>query len=188
MKIYLKFDSVIACKKIIQEQFEKLNLQYEYIGFAEIEIDDSVSSNVLNKINNSLYDYGIEIVENQKNILVQRIKDTIIEMVYMEDKLSGSNSSYISDKLKLSYGHLANVFIEVTYSSIQNFIIFQKMERAKHLISTTQLTFTEISYMLNYSSVAHFSSQFKTVTGIMPSTFQRILKRRQEEIVENSNI
>jgi len=103
MKLYLKFDSGIACKKIIQEQLEKLNMQHVYLGFAEIEIDDAVSGSGLNEISASLCDYGIEIVENQKSILVQRIKDTITEMVNMEEKLLTSNSAYISDTLKLRY-------------------------------------------------------------------------------------
>ena len=184
MKLYLKFDSNIACKKIIQEQLEKLNLQYVYIGFAELEIDDAISGSRLNELNATLCDYGIEIVENQKSILVQRIKDTITEMVYMEDKLPTSNSAYISDKLKQRYNYLASVFSEITYSSIENFIILQKTERAKQLISTNQLSFTEIAYRLNYSSVAHFSNQFKGSTGITPSTFQRILNRR----LENSKV
>ena len=180
MRIYLKFDASIACKKIMQEQLEKLNLQYAYIGFAEIEIADAVSGIRLHEINATLCDYGIEIVENQKSILVQRIKDIITEMVYMEDKPSTSNSAYISDKLKQRYNYLASVFSEVTYSSIENFVILQKTERAKQLISTNQLTLTEIAYRLNYSSVAHLSSQFKGATGITPSTFQRILNRRYE--------
>ena len=180
MKLYLKFDSSIACKKLIQEQLSKLNMQYSYTGFAEIEIDDAVSSNGLSEINATLCDYGMEIIEDQKSILVQRIKDTIIEMVYMEEKPLTSNSTYISDKLKQRYTYLASVFAEFTFTTIENFIILQKMERAKQLISTNQITFTEISYMLNYSSVAHFSSQFKGVTGITPSTFQRIINRRQQ--------
>jgi len=103
MKLYMKFDSGIACKKIIQEQLEKLNMPHVYIGFAEIKIDEAISSNSLNKVNVSLFDYGIEIVENQKSILVQKIKDTITEMVNMEEKLLTSNSAYISDTLKLRY-------------------------------------------------------------------------------------
>lgn len=180
MNLYLKFDSGIACKKIIQEQMDKLNMQYTYIGFAEIEIDDAITIARLNEINTSLCNYGIEIVENKKNILVQKIKDTIIEMVYMDDKLPTSNSSYISDKLKQRYSYISSVFSEVTYTSIENFIILQKIERAKQLISANQVTFTEIAYMLNYSSIAHFSTQFKGVTGITPSTFQRILNKRRK--------
>lgn len=178
MKLYLKFDAGTTCKKIVQEQISKLNIPFEYIGFAEIEIDDAVSRNELDEINACLSEYGIEIIDNQKNILVQRIKDTIIEMVYMEDKLPTSNSVYISDKLKQRYNLLAAIFSEVTYTSIENFIILQKIERAKQLVSTNELTFTEIAFMLNYSSVAHFSSQFKGITGITPTTFQRILNRR----------
>ena len=180
MKLYMKFDSGTACKKIIQEQLGKLNLQYVYLGFAEIEIADAVSGSRLSEINATLGDYGIEIVENQKSILVQKIKDTITEMVYMEDKPLTSNSAYIADKLNRRYSYLAGVFLEVTYSSIENFTILQKTERAKQLISANQLTFTEIAYLLNYSSVAHLSTQFKGATGITPSTFQRILNRRHE--------
>jgi AraC-like DNA-binding protein len=178
MKLYLKFDSGIGCKKIVQEQLEKLNIQFAYIGFAEIEIDDAVSSKGLNDINTALCDYGIEIVENQKSILVQKIKDTITEMVYLDDRLPTSNSNYLSDKLKQRYSYLASIFSEVTYTSIEHYIILQKTERAKQLINTNHLTFTEIAFMLNYSSVAHFSSQFKGATGITPSSFQRILNRR----------
>jgi AraC-like DNA-binding protein len=180
MKLYMKFNSSIACKKIIEEQLEKLNIHFEYKGFAEIEVDDAVSRRGLSEINASLCDYGIEIIENQKSILVQRIKDTITEMVYMEEKPPISNSAYISDKLKERYNYLASVFSEVTHTSIENFIILQKTERAKQLIKTNQLSFTEIAYMLNYSSVAHFSTQFKGTIGITPSTFQRILNRRHE--------
>lgn len=176
----MKFDSGIAFKKIVHEQLSKLNIRFEYIGFAEIEIDNAISNKGLEEINASLTGYGIEIVDNQKSILVQKIKDTIIEMVYMEDKLPTSNSVYISDKLKQRYNYLTSIFAEVTYTSIENFIILQKTERAKQLISTNELTYNEIAYMLNYSSAAHFSTQFKATTGITPSTFQRILNRRME--------
>lgn len=180
MKLYFKFDASIACKEIIQEQLKQLNIHYAYLGFAEIEVDDAVSSNNLYEINRALYKYGIEIIDDQKSILVQKIKDTITELVYMEEKPLTSNSVYISDKLKQRYNYLASIFSEVTYTSIENFIILQKTERAKHLINTNELTFTEIAYMLNYSSVAHFCSQFKRATGITPSTFQRILNKRNE--------
>lgn len=180
MKLYLKFDSGIAFKKIIQEQLEKMNMQFAYLGFAEIEVDDSVSGSGLKEITAVLSEYGIELVENQKSILVQKIKDTITEMVFMETKPPTSNSEYISDKLKQRYSYLTSIFTEVTYTSIENFIILQKTERAKQLISTNHLSLTEIAYRLNYSSVAHLSNQFKAVTGITPSNFQRILNRRNE--------
>jgi AraC-like DNA-binding protein len=185
MKLYLKFDTNIAFKKIIEEQLDKLQLKYAYMGFAEIEIDDSISGADMAKLDTCLNNYGIQIVETQKSVLVQKIKDTIIEMVYSEDKIQTSNSAYLCEKLKLRYGYLSSVFSEITYTSIENFILLQKMERAKQLISTNELTFTEIAYTLNYSSLGHFSNQFKSITGITPSAFQRIILKRREN---NNNL
>ncbi len=182
MRLYLKFDSNIALKKIIQEQLSKLQVKHEYLGFAEIEIEDTISGAGFSELHESLGKYGIEIIENQKSILVQKIKDIIIEMVYMEGKLPGSNSAYISDRLKQRYDYLSSVFSEVTYTSIENFILLQKTERAKQLIITNELTFSEIAYMLNYSSAAFFSSQFKSITGITPTAFQRIIMARRKNL------
>jgi AraC-like DNA-binding protein len=185
MKLYLKFDTNIALKKIIQEQLDKLQMKFNYLGFAEIELDDTISSVQMKNLDACLNIYGIQIVENQKSVLVQKIKDTIIEMVYKEEKLPTSNSAYLSDKLKQRYGYLSSVFTEITYTSIENFILLQKAERAKQLISTNEFTFTEIAYTLNYSSVAHFSNQFKSITGIAPSTFQRIILKRRENSINS---
>jgi AraC-like DNA-binding protein len=180
MNLYLKFDTNTILKKIIREQADKLGIRYEYKGFAEIETEDTVSGKGIDELNTALLDYGIEIIENQKSILVQKIKDTIIEMVYREDKLPTSNSAYISEKLKQRYEYISSVFSEVTFTSIENFILLQKIERAKQLIITNELTFSEIAYRLNYSSAAHFSNQFRNVTGITPSAFQRIINKRRE--------
>jgi AraC-like DNA-binding protein len=180
MKIYLKFDSSRAFKKIIREQLDKLRINFIHTGINELEFDDSLSGESINQIANILHEYGIEIIETQKSILVQKIKDTIIEMVNKDEKLTVSNSTYLSDKLKLRYGYLSTLFTEVTYTSIENYILIQKAERAKQLISTNEYTFTEIAYMLNYSSVAYFSNQFKSITGITPSVFQRIINKKRE--------
>jgi AraC-like DNA-binding protein len=180
MKLYFKFHPGIAFKKIIQEQLEKLNMHYVFLGLSEIEVDESVLDSGLNDISTVLGEYGIELIENHKSILVQKIKDTITEMVFLEEKPPVSNSEYISDKLKKNYVYLTSIFTEVTYTTIENYIILQKTERAKQLIRANDLSMTDIAYVLNYSSVAHLSNQFKRVTGITPSTFQRILKRRQK--------
>ena len=164
----------------MQEQLERLSIKYELLEFGEIEISDSVSDESFTELQNSLERYGIEIINNQKSQLVQRIKDTIIEMIYEKDKLPTSTiSNYLADKLNLSYGYIANVFSEYTYTSIENFIIIQKIERAKKLIVEDGLTLTEVSYKLNYSSVAYLSAQFKKVTGLTPSMFKRIVDRRR---------
>lgn len=180
MKLYLKYDINVVCKKVLQEQLEKMEVPYTIVGFGEAEIEESLSSTQTKLLKSNLKNYGIEIVETQKSILIQKIKDAIIEMVYMEEKLPVSKiSAYLAKKLNHSYGYLSNVFSDVTYTSIENFIILQKIELAKHLILTNELNFTEIAWRLNYSSVAHFSTQFKNATGLTPSAFQRIMQKRR---------
>ena len=181
MKLYVKYDINLACRVILQDQLQALEIKYEMLEFGEIDINESVSDEQFNQLQSNLSRYGIEIINNQKSQLVQRIKDTIIEMIYEKDKLPTSTiSNYLADKLNLSYGYIANVFSEYTYTSIENFIIIQKIERAKKLIIEEGLTLTEVSYKLNYSSVAYLSAQFKKVTGLTPSSFKRIVDRRSE--------
>jgi len=186
MKLYIKFDINTAYKKILAEQLEKENIAYSSANFGEVELSETLSGNQLKHLIANLSNYGIEIIESPKSILVQKIKDAIIEMIYMEEKLPNTTiSNFLSEKLKYSYGYLSNVFVEMTYTSIENFIIFQKTNRAKELITTNEFTITEIAYRLNYSSIAHFCNQFKNETGITPTTFQRIInKRRNSEDVE----
>ncbi|OYQ50023.1 helix-turn-helix domain-containing protein [Flavobacterium aurantiibacter] len=181
MKVYVKFDINALCRKILQEQLDASGINYRIIAFGEIEILDKLSAEKQRKLEEHLGEYGIQIVENQKNILVQKIKDAIVEMVNQEENQPSLKSSvYLAEKLNHSYNYISNLFSEVTYSSIESFIILQKIERAKQLILMNELTFTEISYKLNYCNVAHFSTQFKNTTGITPSAFQRIIKKRRE--------
>jgi AraC-like DNA-binding protein len=193
MNLYIKYDIPATCKKVLQDILDNHNLDYSLKSFWEVELKETLSESELNELSSGLNNYGIQIVESHKSILVQKIKDAIIEMVYMDDKLpSSKTSSYLADKLKHRYGYISNLFSEVTYTSIENFIILQKIERAKHLLITNELTITEIAWKLNYSSVAHLSNQFKNVTGLTPSMFQRIINRRrtaraEEEMFSGTN-
>lgn len=185
MKAYLKFDYTILTKKVVEEKLAAFNLKFSVISFGEIELQDTISNEKLDQIITVLSEYGIEIIENQKSILIQKIKDTITEMVNSEEPLSVKSSVYLTEKLNHSYGYLSNLFSEVTYTSIENFIMIQKIELAKNLILNNQLTLTEIAYKLNYSSVAHLSTQFKKITGITPSAFQRIITKRRVQSLKN---
>jgi AraC-like DNA-binding protein len=179
MKAFLKFDNILLTRKLIEEKLAKLDLNFSVVAFGEIEFHDTISDEKLEEITLILREYGIEVIESQKSILVQKIKDTITEMVTSEEPLNIKSSVYLSEKLNHSYGYLSNLFSDVTYTSIENFIIIQKIELAKQLIINNQLTLTEIAYKLNYSSVAHLSSQFKNNTGITPTAFQRIIAKRR---------
>ncbi len=180
MRIYLKFDQAIAFKKLVSDLMKNSGVKYELIGNNELSLQRKLSNDDYNKLCAVFAEYGIEFVENQKNTLVQKIKDAITEMIYSDNGPPASKVSvYLAEKLGHSYGYLANVFSEVTYSSIENFIILQKIERVKELLMIDQLTLTEISFKLHYSSVAHLSGQFKKTTGLTPSAFQKIIRLRR---------
>ncbi|MWB95539.1 helix-turn-helix domain-containing protein [Flavobacterium sp. GA093] len=180
MKLFIKFDINTICSLYLKQKLEEEKINFTTLGFGEIELNENLSTEALDKLKNNLSPYGFEVVENQKSVLVQKIKDAIIELVYMEDSNNYKSSVFLAEKLNHSYGYLSNVFSEVTYSSIENFIILQKIERAKQLMLVNEMSLTEIAFLLNYSSVAHLSTQFKNTTGITPSAFQRIIKKRRE--------
>lgn len=185
MKLFLKFDINNLCNTILKEQLDKFELKYDILGFGEINIKSTITDQNLIELNEAFSHYGIQVVENQKSIIVQKIKDTIVEMVYSENGLNNLKSSvYLSEKLNQSYGYISNLFSDVTYTSVENYIIIQKIERVKQLILINELTLTEIAYKLNYSSVAHLSTQFKNITGITPSAFQRIIIKRRNNSLE----
>lgn len=180
MKVFIKFDFTQFCSRILDEKLNELNIKYRMLNFGEIEFLESVPADKLKAFDVILKEYGIEKIENQKVILVQKIKDTLIDMVLNANEGQNVKSSvYLSDKLGHSYGYLSNLFSEVTYTSIENFIILQRIEYAKSLITNTDLSLTEIAFKLQYSSVAHLSTQFKNTTGITPTTFQRIIAKRR---------
>lgn len=181
MNINIKYDVSFICKAVLLEQLESLGIDYEVIGLNDVEFKQQLTSEQLNTLESKFRKYGIEIIQNQKSALVQRIKDIIIEMIWQDADLPNiTTSAYLVKKLNHTYGYLSSLFSEITYSSIENYIILQKIERAKQLIISNNYTLTEIAHQLNYSSVAHLSTQFKKTTGLTPSSFQRIIKLRRE--------
>ena len=187
MKVYLKFDYAHLTKKIVQEKLLELGYKFNIIGFGEFSFLEKIPAEKIKEITALFNEYGIQIVESPKSILVQKIKDTIVEMVNTDKPFNIKSSIYIAEKLNLSYPYLSNVFSEVTYTSIENFIIIQKIELAKQLMINTAYNLTEISIQLNYSSVAHLSTQFKHMTGMTPSAFQKIIVKRRELSNKNNN-
>lgn len=179
MKLNIKYDINLAAKVILQEKLEEFEIPYQVNGLGEIYLDGAIDTEVIKKLAPALKKYGIEIIDHPKNALVQKIKEVIIDLVYSDAKLPDSKiSAYIADKMNLSYSYLAKIFAEVTYTSIENFMIIQRIERVKKLIIDEKLTCTEVAWKMNYSSVAHLSNQFKKTTGLSPTVFQRIIERR----------
>lgn len=182
MKLLLKFDFTKVCNAVLKAKLQQHQLDYQQTAFGEIEIFDKISNGQLEAFQKDLNDYGIEIVEDPKKIVVQKIKDVIVDMVFNEKDVNVKTSVFLAEQLNQSYNYLSNLFSEVTFTSIENFIILQKIEYTKMLLTNEELSLTEIAYKLNYSSVAHLSKQFKNTTGITPSAFQRIITKRKEKI------
>ncbi|WP_027386657.1 helix-turn-helix domain-containing protein [Chryseobacterium gregarium] len=179
MKMYVRFDFNTLYKKILNEKLKEHGLKYRLLNFGEVEFYDSFTSEQQTAIKNSLEEYGIEIIEGQKTALVQKIKDAIAGLIFSDEILSVKASVYISERLNHSYGYLSNLFSEIEFTSIENFIILQKIEYAKELMISKQHSLTEIAEKLQYSSVAHLSTQFKNTTGITPSYFQKIIAKKR---------
>ena len=183
MKLYVKYNIPLLCKSIVEEQCNKLGINYTMHNYTELDLTQKMANSELQVLIAALKKYGIEIVESEKSILIQKIKDLITELIYSDKDLpSTKTSNYLAKKLNVSYAHLSNLFSEVTFTTLENYIILQKIERVKHLISTESFTFNEIAWKLNYSSLAHLSTQFKNKTGLTLSAFKRIISKRKETI------
>ncbi len=190
MTIYVKYDFNVTCEIIIKEQLDLYGVDYELHGIGEIEIKKPLTADQQMLVVAALNKYGIEILDDQKLALVHRIKHAVDDMLLDEQSQLQKISAYLSEKLNYSYAHLSTHFSEATHSSIENYLILRKVDHVKELISNSDLTLTEIAHRLNYSSVAHLSGQFKKTTGITPTAFQTILKKRriQKELVRNTPI
>jgi YesN/AraC family two-component response regulator len=161
------------CKMVVQLELLKLGLNCTVVELGRVQTVEPISDEQLININIALLQCGLELMGNKKSILIEKIKNVITEMVYYSDyQLKTNFSDYLSKKLNFDYTYLANIFSEEQGSTIEHFIILNKIQRIKELIGYNELNLTEISWKLHYSSVAHLSAQFKKVTGVTPSYFK----------------
>jgi len=163
----------IRCKMVVKEELKKLGFHFTSVELGEIEVVETLSAEQHQQIKSALLKSGLELMDDKKSILIQKIKNVIIELVHFsEEPLTINFSDYLSEELNLNYTYMANVFSAEQGNTIEHFIIFNKIKRAKELIGNDELNLTQISLALNYSSVAHLSNQFKKVTGITPSRYK----------------
>jgi len=165
---------------MVKDELKKLGLHYIVVELGTIEIMEELSDDMREELRKNLAHSGLELLDDKKSILIEKIKNLIIEMIHYSDNLPEVNySTYISDKLDYDYTYLANVFSEIQGTTIQQYIIVNKIERVKELLLYGELNLTEISYKLNYSSVAHLSNQFKKVTGLTPTYFKKMKDKKR---------
>lgn len=180
MKLYIKYMVSLRCKLIVKDQLEKHGLHPVVIELGQVETHEDITSKQRAQLKEDLSKYGLELIEDKKSILIDKIKTLIIEMVHYSEELPKTNySDFLSEKLKYDYTYLSNVFSEVKGITIQHFIIVHKIERVKELLLYDELNLSEISYKLHYSSAAHLSNQFKKVTGLTPSYYKKLRQKRK---------
>ncbi|HMH22852.1 MAG TPA: helix-turn-helix domain-containing protein [Puia sp.] len=179
MKLYIKYMVSLRCKMLVKEELKKLGLQYVIVDLGTVEVLENITEKQRAELKDALLKSGLELLDDKKSILIEKIKNIIIEMIHYSDEPPTENySDYLSKKLEYDYTYLSNVFSEVKGTTIQHFIIMHKIEKVKELLLYDELNLSEISYKLHYSSVAHLSNQFKKVTGLSPTFFKKMKQKR----------
>ena len=170
----------IRCKMVVKEELKKLGLHYTSVELGEVEVMESISIKQHDLFKAALLRSGLELMDDKKSVLIQKIKNVIVELVhYSEEPLAINFSEFLSQQLNHDYTYLANLFSEVQGTTIEKFLIAHKIERVKELLVYDELNLTQIAYKLHYSSVAHLSAQFKKVTGLTPSHFKQLKNKRR---------
>jgi AraC-like DNA-binding protein len=170
----------IRCKMVVKAELAKLGVRYVSVDLGEAVTVEDLSDEQLDRLGIALKKAGLELMDDKKSILVEKIKAVIIELVhYNDDQLKINLSDYLTEKLNLNYTYLANLFSEVKGTTIEHFYLAHKIEKVKELLVYDELSLTEIAYQLHYSSVAHLSNQFKKMTGLTPSYFKSLKNKRR---------
>ncbi len=173
----------LRCKLMVKEELKKLGLHYVVLELGVIELLEDITKEQRIQLEKNLSKSGLELMENKKSILIEKIRNVIIEMIHYTDELPKVNySDYLSEKVGYNYTYLANIFSEVKGITIQQFIIIHKIERVKELLIYDELNLTEISHKLHYSSVAHLSNQFKKITGLTPTFYKKLKEKRKQNL------
>jgi len=168
---------------VVKSELEKLGLHYSKVELGEAEIMEDISSEQMHQLGVALKKTGLELMDDKKSILVEKIKTIIIELVhYTDDQIKTNLSDYLSEKLNYNYTYLANLFSEFKGTTIEKYYLAHKIEKVKELLVYDELNLTEIADKLHYSSVAHLSNQFKKMTGLTPSHFKNLKHKRREAL------
>jgi AraC-like DNA-binding protein len=176
------------CKMAVRDVLKKLGLHYIVVDLGEVEIMEILTAEQREQLKDALHCSGLELMDDKKAILIEKIKIIIIEKIHHTDEMIKTNfSDFLSEKLNHDYTYLSNLFSEVQGTTIEQFIILHKVERIKELILYDEMNITEIAYQMNYSSVAHLSNQFKKATGLSPSHFKQLKNKKRNPIEEIGN-
>ncbi len=173
------------CIMVVKNQLEQLGLQPVSVELGIAILPDKITDEVYHAVKVSLEPFGFELIDDKKSQMIEQIKDAIIELVHYNDNdLKVNLSDYLTTKLNRDYSSLSKLFSEVTNTTIEKYLIAQKIERAKELLVYGELSLNEIADKLNYSSAAYLSAQFKSITGLTPSHFKKIKENKRKPLDE----
>ncbi len=173
----------IRCQMAVKSELGKLGIHHTKVELGETEIMEELSAEQRDNLSISLKNIGLELLDDKKNIMVERIKTLIIELVHFNDEQIKTNlSDFLSEKLNHNYTYISNLFSEIKGTSIEQFYLSNKIERVKELLVYDELSLTEIAYKLHYSSVAHLSNQFKKMTGLTPTHFKNLKNKTRRAL------
>jgi AraC-like DNA-binding protein len=180
MKLYIKYMVSLRCKLLVREELKGIGINNANIELGFVEFAESINDKEKESFASALLKSGLELMDDKKSLLIERIKNLIVEMVHYSEDIPKINiSSFIQEKMGLDYKYLSSIFSEVKGITIEQFLIQHKVERVKELLLYDELSIKEIAYQMHYSSVAHLSSQFKKVTGLTPSFFKNLRQFRR---------
>jgi AraC-like DNA-binding protein len=168
---------------IVKDEISKLTLQPIRVDLGEAEIREDITEEQQKQLKAALIKWGLELMDDKKSMLIEKIKHIIIELIhYSDEELKNNFSDYLSEQLNYDYTYLSNLFSEVEGTTIEHFMIVHKIERVKELLVYDELNLTEIAWKLHYSSVAHLSNQFKKTTGLTPTHFKQLRQKRRNNL------
>ena len=173
MKLFIKNMVCPRCIMAVEQILSRLAIPYASVELGKVVLDEAISKEKEEELAKELQSIGFEWIDEKKDRLTEQIKVAILKIIYDEIELKVNLSDYLSDILHLDYTYISNQFSESEGTTIEKFFIAQKIERVKELLAYNELSLSEISMRLNYSSVAHLSAQFKKVAGITPSQYRQ---------------
>lgn len=173
IKLFIKNMVCPRCIMAVEQILSKLNISYKSVELGKVVLDEVISNEKEEQLVKELQTIGFEWIDEKKDRLTEQIKVAILKIIYDDIDLKVNLSDYLSDILHLDYTYISNQFSEAEGTTIEKFFIAQKIERVKELLAYNELSLSEISMRLNYSSVAHLSAQFKKVTGVTPSQYRQ---------------
>jgi YesN/AraC family two-component response regulator len=173
------------CIMVVQQVFENLSYPPVRISLGNVETLIPISDGELKRLRKVLESYGFELIDDSKSRIIEKIKNIVIQSVHhSHDDLKVNYSEYIESHLNRDYAYLSCLFSEVEGTTIEKYIILQKIERVKELLVYDELTLSEIANQMGYSNVAYLSNQFKKITGLTPSHFKQVKENKRKPLDE----